>query len=155
MVFGKNSEEFIKIVGNVVIQFTFNEHTCSMITDAITSSSEGSKVFYKTKNAEKRIESFKSLTKNIKGTNSKEFQSFLDRLDKIREKRNFLAHSIYGNLFDNNDEILATTNGKIKNYSMTEHRQVLKDIEKLTRELLNFGTPLLIEHATKIANRKK
>lgn len=155
MVFGKHAEEFTNIVGKVVIQFTFVEHTCSMITDAITSSSEGTKFFYKVNSAEKRIERFRSLTKNLKTEEAEKFQPFLDRLDKIREKRNFLAHSTYGNLFDENDEIWTTKNGTVKKYSMNEHREIFNEINKLTGDVLNFGTPLLVGHVKKKLTKKE
>ena len=155
MVFGKHAEEFTSILGKVIVQFTFIEHTCSMITDAITSSSEGTKFFYKVNSAEQRIERFRSLTKNLKTEEAQKFQTFLDRLDEIREKRNFLAHSTYGNLFDENDEIWTTKNGTVKKYSMNEHREIFNQINKLTGDILNFGNPLLVGHVKKKMKKKE
>jgi hypothetical protein len=142
MVFGNNADEFIRILGNVMIQFTFIEHTCAMITDAITRSSEGTKCFNKIKNAQQRIVTFGSLTQNIDSEHSGPFQIFLERLENIRERRNFLAHATYGNIFDENDEILTTMNGQIKKYSMTDHRALMSEMNSLTSDILRFSAPI-------------
>lgn len=149
MVFGSHAEEFIQIVGKIIIQFSFAEDTCAMIVDAITETDEGTKAFNEIRSAEKRIGKFKASVDKINNSKSKEFKKLLERLNILRDKRNYMVHATYGNLFSEDGSIRTIKDGKLRNYALGEHRECSLDMDNIIRDLLQFGNPILVAYALK------
>ncbi|MBK5277332.1 MAG: hypothetical protein JJE09_00565 [Bacteroidia bacterium] len=148
----KEYEEFLMIIGEIMVEYSKAEVNSALIVSHMSGSRIGLTLFGNSRNADKKIQEYRNAVKKLQHDRREEFLVLLEKLDGCRKERNGFAHSIWNKDMRTRSMVgISSDRGtpKILYISNDEANRILKRITVLSGDISILFSELVIPNLKK------